>query len=183
MVARRQGKRMGQTARFQETLRRLAMIDEGFVADEAGFGLDPAAASALDPKTVALLQVAVSVALGRRRSAWNGALAGRWRRVRVRTRSPTCCWRSPRWLGSAGSSRPLPTWRPRWGMTSPLRWRNRDASLTAGDERRVLRAGVHRGIEHEAAGHRSAADREPRASRGERVASKRTAGKRRPSQW
>ena len=64
MVARRQGKRMGQTARFQETLRRLAMIDEGFVADEAGFGLDPAAASALDPKTVALLQVAVSVALG-----------------------------------------------------------------------------------------------------------------------
>ena len=64
MGARRQGKRMGQTARFQETLRRLAMIDEGFVADEAGFGLDPAAASALDPKTVALLQVAVSVALG-----------------------------------------------------------------------------------------------------------------------
>ena len=30
---------MGQTARFQETLRRLAMIDEGFVEDEAGLGL------------------------------------------------------------------------------------------------------------------------------------------------
>jgi hypothetical protein len=27
---------MGQTARFQETLRRLAMIDEGFVEDQAG---------------------------------------------------------------------------------------------------------------------------------------------------
>ena len=37
--ARRQGKCMGQTARFQETLRRLAMIDEGFVEDEAGLGL------------------------------------------------------------------------------------------------------------------------------------------------
>jgi len=51
-------------AKFQETLRRLAMIDEGFVEDEAGIGLDPARASALDPKTTALLQVAASVALG-----------------------------------------------------------------------------------------------------------------------
>jgi hypothetical protein len=39
---------MGQMARFQETLRRLAMIDEGFVEDEAGLGLDPTQASALD---------------------------------------------------------------------------------------------------------------------------------------
>jgi 4-carboxymuconolactone decarboxylase len=53
---------MGQTVRFQETLRRLAMIDEGFVQDEAGLGLDPA--SALEPKTAALLQVAVFVAIG-----------------------------------------------------------------------------------------------------------------------
>jgi 4-carboxymuconolactone decarboxylase len=50
--------------RFQETLRRLAIIDEGFVADQAGLGFGPAAASALDPKTAALLQVGVSVALG-----------------------------------------------------------------------------------------------------------------------
>ena len=55
---------MGQTARFQETLRRLAMIDEGFVEDEAGLGLGQAAASALDPKTVALLRVGASVAIG-----------------------------------------------------------------------------------------------------------------------
>jgi alkylhydroperoxidase/carboxymuconolactone decarboxylase family protein YurZ len=55
---------MSQTMRFQETLRRLAMIDEGFVQDEAGLGLDPAATSALDSKTAALLQVAVSVAIG-----------------------------------------------------------------------------------------------------------------------
>jgi hypothetical protein len=29
-------------------------------------------------------------------SARNGALAGRWRRARIRTRSPACRWRSPR---------------------------------------------------------------------------------------
>ena len=50
--------------RFQETLRRLAMIDEGFVEDQAGLGLGLAQASALDPKTAALLHVAVSVAIG-----------------------------------------------------------------------------------------------------------------------
>jgi 4-carboxymuconolactone decarboxylase len=55
---------MGQTVRFQETLRKLAMIHEGFIEDEAGLGLDPAAASTLDPKTAALLQVGVLVALG-----------------------------------------------------------------------------------------------------------------------
>jgi 4-carboxymuconolactone decarboxylase len=55
---------MGQTARFPETLRRLAMIDEGFVEDEAGLGLGLVKTSALDPKTAALLQVAVLVAIG-----------------------------------------------------------------------------------------------------------------------
>jgi 4-carboxymuconolactone decarboxylase len=55
---------MAQTARFQETLRRLTMIDEGFVEDEAGLGLSLAGTSALDPKTSALLQLAVCVALG-----------------------------------------------------------------------------------------------------------------------
>jgi alkylhydroperoxidase/carboxymuconolactone decarboxylase family protein YurZ len=53
---------MSQTARFQETLRRLAIFDEGLA--EAGFGLDLAGTPALDAKTTALLQVAVSVAIG-----------------------------------------------------------------------------------------------------------------------
>ena len=53
---------MSQTARFQETLRRLVIFDEGFV--NAGFGLGRAEASALDAKTAALLQVAASVAIG-----------------------------------------------------------------------------------------------------------------------
>jgi len=53
---------MSQTARFQETLRRLAIFDEGIV--EAGFGPGLGQTPALDAKTVALLQVAASVAMG-----------------------------------------------------------------------------------------------------------------------
>jgi 4-carboxymuconolactone decarboxylase len=53
---------MSRTARFQETLRRLTIFDEGFVG--AGFGLDLLATPALDAKTIALLQVAVSAAIG-----------------------------------------------------------------------------------------------------------------------
>ena len=55
---------MSQTIRFQEILRRLAIIDEGFVEDQAGLGLDPAGISALDAKTAALLRLAASVATG-----------------------------------------------------------------------------------------------------------------------
>ena len=55
---------MSETARFQETLRRLAMVDETFVEDHAGLGLDPARTLTLDAKTVSLLQLAVSVAGG-----------------------------------------------------------------------------------------------------------------------
>ncbi len=53
---------MGETVRFRETLRRLAMINEGFVEDQDGLGL--AGTSALVPKTAALLQVGGSVAPG-----------------------------------------------------------------------------------------------------------------------
>jgi alkylhydroperoxidase/carboxymuconolactone decarboxylase family protein YurZ len=53
-----------QMTRFHETLRRLAMINEGFVEDQAGFGRGLAGISALDPKTPASLQVGVSAALG-----------------------------------------------------------------------------------------------------------------------
>ncbi len=48
--------------RFQETLRRLAIFDEGFA--DAGLGSSLGEASALDAKTAALLQLAVSVAIG-----------------------------------------------------------------------------------------------------------------------
>ena len=54
---------MSRTTRFHETLRRLAMIDESFVGQEAGLLLEPAE-TVLDPKTAALLRLAVLVALG-----------------------------------------------------------------------------------------------------------------------
>jgi alkylhydroperoxidase/carboxymuconolactone decarboxylase family protein YurZ len=55
---------MVQTVRFQETLRKLAMIDEGFVEDVVRLGLSVAGESALDAKTAALLQLGASVTLG-----------------------------------------------------------------------------------------------------------------------
>ena len=64
MVLNGERRTMSQTARFQETLRRLAMIDEGFIRDEAGLALGSATTSALDPKTARLLQVAASVTIG-----------------------------------------------------------------------------------------------------------------------
>ena len=60
----RERSHMDQTAKFQETLRRLAMVDEAFVEDGAGLGLGPAGVSALDARTASLLQLGVSVALG-----------------------------------------------------------------------------------------------------------------------
>jgi len=50
--------------RFQDTLRRLAIIDEGFVTNEAGLVLGLAGITSLDPKTAALLQLAAAVANG-----------------------------------------------------------------------------------------------------------------------
>lgn len=55
---------MGQTARFEETLRKLTLIDEGFVECEVGLRLRQPPASALDAKTVALLQLGAAVAIG-----------------------------------------------------------------------------------------------------------------------
>ena len=49
---------------FQETLRRLAMIDEAFVEGQTGLGLGLAGTPILDPKTAALLRVGASVATG-----------------------------------------------------------------------------------------------------------------------
>ena len=55
---------MGQTVRFQEILRRLAIIDEGVVQNQAGLGLGQAGAWVMDPKTAALVQMGALVAIG-----------------------------------------------------------------------------------------------------------------------
>jgi hypothetical protein len=81
---------VGQTVRFQEILRRLAMIDEGFVEDQARLGLDPAQASALDPKTAALLHVAACVAIGSPAVCLQWSTGRALATARVRRRSPAC---------------------------------------------------------------------------------------------
>jgi len=55
---------MGQVVRYQEILRRLAIIDDGFVEDRAGLGLGLAGARVLDPRTAALVRVAALAAIG-----------------------------------------------------------------------------------------------------------------------
>ena len=55
---------MGQVVRYQEILRRLAIIDDGFIEDRAGLRLGLAGARVLDAKTAALVQVGALAAIG-----------------------------------------------------------------------------------------------------------------------
>jgi alkylhydroperoxidase/carboxymuconolactone decarboxylase family protein YurZ len=55
---------MGQTVRFQEILRRLAIIDESFAEDQVGLMLGSPGPRLLDPKTAALVQVGALVTIG-----------------------------------------------------------------------------------------------------------------------
>ena len=64
---------MSETVRFQEVLRRLAMVDETFVTGQAGLGLGPAGTAALDGRTAALLQLLGTVRVS---SATVGSGAG-----------------------------------------------------------------------------------------------------------
>ena len=50
--------------RYQETLRRLAIVDEGFVGDQAGLMLGPPSGGVLDSKTAALVRVGALAAIG-----------------------------------------------------------------------------------------------------------------------
>jgi alkylhydroperoxidase/carboxymuconolactone decarboxylase family protein YurZ len=55
---------MDPAVRYQEILRRLAIVDEGFVGDQAGLMLGPPGVRILDPKTAALVRVGVLAAIG-----------------------------------------------------------------------------------------------------------------------
>ena len=55
---------MGRAVRYQEILRRLAIVDEGFVGDQAGLVLGPPGVQDLDPKTAALVRVGALAAIG-----------------------------------------------------------------------------------------------------------------------
>ena len=62
-TSRREVRGMDQTVRFQEILRRLAIIDEGFVEDQTGLRLG-LPGFRLDPKTAALARVGALAAIG-----------------------------------------------------------------------------------------------------------------------
>ena len=68
------GGRVSRMARFQQTLRRLAMGDKAFVQDEAELGLDRAGTSAPHSRTAALLRLGERWLSGRWWPAWNGAV-------------------------------------------------------------------------------------------------------------
>jgi 4-carboxymuconolactone decarboxylase len=53
-----------RTTRYQEILRKLAIIDEGFVDDHASRGLGVPGACVLDSKTAALVRVGALAAIG-----------------------------------------------------------------------------------------------------------------------
>jgi alkylhydroperoxidase/carboxymuconolactone decarboxylase family protein YurZ len=55
---------VGQTVRFQEILRRMAIIDESCMEHQAGLGLALPGSGLLDAKTAALVGVGVLVAIG-----------------------------------------------------------------------------------------------------------------------
>jgi alkylhydroperoxidase/carboxymuconolactone decarboxylase family protein YurZ len=55
---------MDQTIRFREVLRRLALVDETFIEDQAGLRLRSSAHRYMDPKTAALVQVGALAAVG-----------------------------------------------------------------------------------------------------------------------
>ena len=65
MVPGRRAERYGPDAEIpQEILRKLTMIDEGFIEGETRIALSLAGTSALDSKTAALLRIGVAVAAG-----------------------------------------------------------------------------------------------------------------------
>jgi len=86
------GEMRDQAAGFQEILRKLAMIHEGFVRDTARLELDLARTSALDPKTAALIVVGVAVAIGASSACASLPPASTsLRPARFATRSPVGC--------------------------------------------------------------------------------------------
>jgi 4-carboxymuconolactone decarboxylase len=58
------GEHMGQGVRYQEILRRLAIVDEGLASEQAGLGLALPGARVLDPATAALVRVGALAAVG-----------------------------------------------------------------------------------------------------------------------
>jgi hypothetical protein len=76
MASEASGEHMGQTVRFQEILRRLAILDENAVEQHAGLGLGLPGAHLLDAKPQSWRGSQRWRQRGHRRPAWNGASPG-----------------------------------------------------------------------------------------------------------
>ena len=115
---------MSQAVRFQEVLRKLAIIDERCVADQAGLSLALPTSGLLDAKTAALVQIGALAAIG------SPAVCLEWGTTQALAAGATgdeitggYSWSSARRPGSAGSPVPSPTSRPRSDLTSrPRCW-------------------------------------------------------------
>jgi 4-carboxymuconolactone decarboxylase len=64
MVPAVSGDQMSQAMRFQEILRRLAVVEEGYADDQAGLVLGAPGVWGLDPRTAALVRAGVLAAIG-----------------------------------------------------------------------------------------------------------------------
>jgi alkylhydroperoxidase/carboxymuconolactone decarboxylase family protein YurZ len=118
MVLGRQVRCMSQEAKFQETLRKLAMVHEGFVQDKARLGLNLTKTWVLDHKMAALLVLGVTVAIG------SSSFCLQWSVSRALAAGVSQEEITDVLLviapvaGLGRWSAPLPTWRPRSGTTS-----------------------------------------------------------------
>ena len=114
---------MDPAARYQETLRRLAIFDEELIT--AGFGLDLARTSALDLKTAALLQLAASVAIGSSAACleWSAGRALAAGATKDEIADVLVAIGPVAGIGRVVSA--APWWRPRSSMISRPRWGNR----------------------------------------------------------
>jgi len=113
---------MSQAVRFQEILRRLAIIDEGFVEGHAGLGLGLPASRLLDPKTATLVRVGALVAIG------SPGVCLEWGTTRALAAGATADEITDVLLAIApvaGLGRvnaAVPEWQPSSGLTSRPRW-------------------------------------------------------------
>jgi alkylhydroperoxidase/carboxymuconolactone decarboxylase family protein YurZ len=63
-VGGKRGPNGARAVRYQEILRRLAIVDEGFASDQAGLVFGPPGVRVLDSKTAALVRIGALAAIG-----------------------------------------------------------------------------------------------------------------------
>jgi alkylhydroperoxidase/carboxymuconolactone decarboxylase family protein YurZ len=108
--------------RYQEILRRLAIVDEGFIGDYAGLVPGLPGVWGLDPKTAALVRVGVLAAIGAPEVCLEWSSSQALAVGATETDHRVLLAIAPV-IRLGGWSAPLPASRVRLGMTSRPRWR------------------------------------------------------------